>query len=144
MFWEIQNRIITDSDRNKECPVTLEFINENEKYCQCSQCKYNIHIDLFNMSSIRKCPMCRLLWENKIVYVNSTTDEINLEKVFEMPDHNQDDLQPMNNIIRQLPSLEEVNNQNITGFLLLLNQRHPELTGTPPIAFIERIRRNWI
>ena len=73
--WVFECREISETDKNKECPVTMDIINIDEKYCQCSQCEYNIKENviktMFNKTNNVKCPMCRLQWQKKIVYFNS-------------------------------------------------------------------------
>ena len=77
MNWQFKPRIIIDSDRNKECPISLECIDTNEMYCQCNQCKYNIKHTaikhLFKTKPVIKCPICRNVWDQKTVYANGTT-----------------------------------------------------------------------
>ena len=76
--WVFECREISETDKNKECPVTMEIINIDEKYCQCSQCsqceynfKENVIKTMFNKTNNVKCPMCRLQWQKKNVYFNS-------------------------------------------------------------------------
>ena len=40
--WSFKCRQITETDWNTNCPVSMETIEPDEKYCQCCQCKYNI------------------------------------------------------------------------------------------------------
>jgi hypothetical protein len=38
--WITIYRIIKETDRNIECPISLEIINTNRSYCICAECKY--------------------------------------------------------------------------------------------------------
>ena len=86
--WKLECRIITENDRNQDCPITMDTIEENELYCQCSQCQYNIKKDIIqtmykNKMSIN-CPMCRLLWKNKVVYVNGSILPFDIDPFYDI------------------------------------------------------------
>ena len=72
--WEYSSRIITEADRNKECPITMEEINIDQLYCNCAQCNYNISYNalekIYTAKDIILCPMCRTNWTNTVIYVN--------------------------------------------------------------------------
>ena len=72
--WKFECREISETDRNKDCPVSMELIDIDETYCQCNQCEYNIKENvikiMFDKTNNVKCPMCRLQWQNNIVYFN--------------------------------------------------------------------------
>ncbi len=72
-IWNSEYRLLDKNDKNIDCPITLDKINENDKYCKCSNCNYNfnyesliIHLDIKN-----DCPMCRYKWQNNKIYTNS-------------------------------------------------------------------------
>jgi hypothetical protein len=76
--WVFEYRLITEHDRNQECPILLENIESNVKYCRCEKCQYNISQDaLENHFKLlrRNCPMCRTDWTNSILYINVTKEE---------------------------------------------------------------------
>lgn len=53
--WDICYRQILETDRNKECPVLLEPINDGDKYCICYECKYNISKEAINCLKNKYC-----------------------------------------------------------------------------------------
>ena len=69
--WVFNTRIITEKDRNIECPILMENINKNGLYCCCNKCKYNFLFEAFvkmnNNNDI--CPMCRSQWDNLNIYI---------------------------------------------------------------------------
>jgi hypothetical protein len=66
------------SSKNEDCPVTLDMIMLNSKYCICDTCKYNISASaiesILNTNTYNDliCPCCRSKWKNNIVYINGT------------------------------------------------------------------------
>ena len=72
--WRSINKIISENSRNIECPITYEEIKSNDKYCECSKCKYNILysnlLTWFESRQSNSCPMCRTKWSNYIIYTN--------------------------------------------------------------------------
>jgi hypothetical protein len=76
--WSYEYRILSQEDRNTECPVTLEPITGD--YATCDECKYNISLSVLDtLSHMRKdtfnCPMCRTKWTSTIIYINRNSDE---------------------------------------------------------------------
>lgn len=76
--WSYEYRILSQEDRNTECPVTLEPITGD--YATCDECKYNISLSVLDtLSLMRKdtfnCPMCRTKWTSTIIYINRNSDE---------------------------------------------------------------------
>lgn len=70
--WYQFDRPIKATDKNNECPITLEKIGPNESYCICAECNY-----IFNAEELKKalkthneCPMCLSEWKSTIEYVN--------------------------------------------------------------------------
>lgn len=70
--WYQFNRPIKKTDRNTECPITLEEINKGDTYCLCNTCN-----TLFDAKELKKtlrikneCPICLAEWNAKIEYVN--------------------------------------------------------------------------
>ena len=70
--WYQYNRPIKKTDRNTECPITLEEIKEGDTYCLCNTCN-----TLFDAKELKKtlrmkneCPICLAEWNAKIEYVN--------------------------------------------------------------------------
>lgn len=53
-------------NKNDECPITLDKIQESELYMSCHQCKYNFSKNaLFKHLHITPtCPMCRYEWKH--------------------------------------------------------------------------------
>ena len=86
--WTDEYRLILDTDRNRDCPVTMEPINNGETYCICSQCKYNfseiaittIEKNKFNFD----CPMCRTKWSDFTYYKNENFEAEILEAIREL------------------------------------------------------------
>jgi hypothetical protein len=37
-------RLLGKNDKNYDCPITLDKINEMDKYCKCSNCNYNFKL----------------------------------------------------------------------------------------------------
>ena len=71
--WTIIYRLITESDRNQDCPITLDRISLNQWYCKCIRCNYNISFKAFKKSikQTSKCPCCRTEWINNVLFLNS-------------------------------------------------------------------------
>jgi hypothetical protein len=70
--WHKFERPIKSTDKNNECPITLEKINLNDTYCMCLDCNY-----IFNANGLKialqthnECPMCLSEWKSPIEYVN--------------------------------------------------------------------------
>jgi len=63
-------------DRNTECPIMLTEIKENDSYSTCETCSYNFTFfaiqEYFKNKSVKKCPMCKCIWNNLIRYVNKS------------------------------------------------------------------------
>ena len=87
--WKLECRIITENDRNQDCPITMDTIEENELYCQCSQCQYNMKKDIIQTMYKNKmninCPMCRLRWQNKVVYINGNVLPFDVDPFHDIP-----------------------------------------------------------
>lgn len=82
--WITVYRIIKETDRNTECPISLEIINPNSQYCICAECKYNFSKNeiktAFETHNQYKCPMCRADWTDKTVYINGAKPELKKKK----------------------------------------------------------------
>jgi hypothetical protein len=65
--------IITNKICNKpECRISLEQINENDKYFECLDCNncYGEEIMKLWLTENKICPMCRKYWNNFNIYIN--------------------------------------------------------------------------
>jgi hypothetical protein len=77
------HRFIEDENRNT-CPITQISIREGERYMLCVGCEncYNEMVliqwfqSLNNNNRVRTCPMCREIWRNYNVYINSLEPNI--------------------------------------------------------------------
>jgi hypothetical protein len=61
------------------CAICLENINKSENYCKNKNCSHCFHWNCSGHSSIKKCPMCRApfvqkLVQNERVYFGETSD----------------------------------------------------------------------
>jgi hypothetical protein len=74
--WPIELMLLLETDRNIECPISLEIIKLDDQYCRCVQCKYNFSKNalISAFKNKRSCPMCRSDWKDKIVYINKSLD----------------------------------------------------------------------
>ena len=76
MNWPTVNKSITQ--KNTECPISLEVIKKGKQYCTCKQCSYNFskeeiktHFKTQNKNNHDiTCPMCRAKWSDKTIYIN--------------------------------------------------------------------------
>lgn len=71
--WTEENKTI--NDRNNECPISYIEFTTGSKYCCCSTCATNYDEqtlkNYFSSNSMtKKCPTCRSIWDNFIVYTN--------------------------------------------------------------------------
>ena len=74
--WNDAYRLILDTDRNKECPVTMEPINYGDIYCKCAECKYNFsEVVIANIEKTKNCPMCRTEWSDFTHYKNENFED---------------------------------------------------------------------
>jgi hypothetical protein len=67
---ELVNRKIPE--QKKTCGISLDEINENEKYMRCHNCTNNfkeLEIKTW-LETRRNCPTCRMYWLDFNVYVN--------------------------------------------------------------------------
>lgn len=77
MDWPTINKLITQ--RNTECPISLEVIKKGDEYCICTQCLYNFskeelktHFKTQNqINHDITCPMCRAKWSDETIYINN-------------------------------------------------------------------------
>lgn len=68
-----------DKNKNTECPITYDTIEQNQEYLCCDECRYNFTVDAVlkywkSNSNIRKCPMCRSKWTDYCKYINIDID----------------------------------------------------------------------
>ena len=70
--WYKFERPIKPTDRNNECPITLEKINLNDSYCLCLECNYNFDAKELKIAlqTHNECPMCLSEWKSTIEYIN--------------------------------------------------------------------------
>ena len=76
MYLPTINKLITQ--RNTECPISLEVIKKGDEYCICEQCLYNFskeelkkHFKTQNQNNHNiTCPMCRAKWSDETIYIN--------------------------------------------------------------------------
>lgn len=67
------------NDRNAECPISYIEFTLSCKYCCCSICNTNFDkntlTDYFASlnTNTKKCPMCRSIWTNYVIYTNDET-----------------------------------------------------------------------
>ena len=77
--------LILDTDRNKDCPVTMDLINPGDKYCICSGCKYNFSEFAINIIAKNRfnfsCPMCRTGWNDFTYYKNENFEDEIMEEI---------------------------------------------------------------
>lgn len=60
--------------KNKDCPLTLEPIKENDFYIECNRCNYCFSEDAIrhHLRINSECPMCREKWNFPLAkYCNS-------------------------------------------------------------------------
>jgi hypothetical protein len=70
--WHKYERPIKSTDKNNECPITLEKINLNDTYCMCLECNYIFDAKELKIALLahNECPMCLSEWKSTIEYVN--------------------------------------------------------------------------
>lgn len=69
--FEVVNLLI--NKEYEECPLTMQHIEQNEKYYHCIHCNNNMKETFMNeYNNFNKCPICRQSeWTNNKIYVNS-------------------------------------------------------------------------
>jgi predicted Zn-ribbon and HTH transcriptional regulator len=65
-------RLLGKDSKNYDCPITLDKINEMDKYSTCLNCNYNFNYDALvkHLDIKYNCPMCISKWTNKEIYIN--------------------------------------------------------------------------
>ena len=72
-------RLITKSDRNIDCPISLDKIYIGDKYTRCKTCKYNFskkQCDIMYENRLFNCPMCRNNTFGDQLYINNLDPKI--------------------------------------------------------------------
>jgi hypothetical protein len=77
IVWKYLDKLL-DTTRNTLCPITYNEIKLNDKYCVCTECKYNFEGTIFKEYieeiSNKRCSMCRSKWTNWTIYTNKDTN----------------------------------------------------------------------
>jgi hypothetical protein len=71
---DFDNFFISNKICNKpECRISLEQINENEKFFECLDCNNCFREEIMKLwlTENNFCPMCRKDWNNFNIYINS-------------------------------------------------------------------------
>jgi hypothetical protein len=77
IVWKYLDKLL-DTTRNTSCPITYDEIKSNDKYCFCTECKYNFSGTIFKEyiegAINKRCSMCRSQWTNWTIYTNKNPD----------------------------------------------------------------------